>query len=374
MERRTAPGDPRRPIKLDISAPITSPPAPSSKLMDKNSERQAAYNQSLTVPRRPPNASRVKRWSLSSWRTQSARMPTPEPILPQPTVIEESVASSPTATERRFVGLRDHKRSESEPTPKTPPLRSSSFNVVSKRLPIPMERGVMSLRIQRKASSEALVASQRHGIVEDPLQPVPRSSRVRGISLSDQRWSPPHSLKSLGTIQEFQSPLSPVHPRHHQARNSFGVPRQYAPVPQMPKKAASTGMLRPQIPISAHLTVPDRPGVPTTTDQVDQRHIHPALRSPSPPTTSPTLSLFPAIPPHPEIVPRPVPRVRIIPPSTVIDPDEINTAETERAILASRPPLLREQLALLRNMNATRATVCIGPLDLHPLLSNRAQD
>lgn len=374
MQRRTAEGDPRRPVKLDISKPLTSPPAPDSKLMDRNRERQDAYNRSLTSKSRPLDASGIKRWSLRSWRTQSTRAPSPEQSSMGSIDIGEAISSGPTATERRNGG-RDHKRSESEPKPETSSLRSGSIDRFSKRLPIPFERSVMSLRIHKKSSYDNMSAASAQSIciIEDPLEPVPRSSRNRGMSFSDQRWAPIVSPTVLGTIAEDQRPLSPVHPGHRHAASSFSITRQHGPPPfQVPRKSASTGMLRPQVASNNHLAVPLRPGVPGVPATTDQRHIHPALRSL--PTPSPTTSIFPSTGIPSELVLRPIPRVRIIPPSTIIDPDEFSAAKAERALLASRPPMLPEQLILLNNINATRATVCNGPVDLHPLLSNRAQD
>lgn len=294
MQRRTAEGDPRRPVKLDISAPLTSPPAPDSKLMDRNRERQAAYNRSLIAKPRPLDASGIKRWSLRSWRTQSARAPSPEQGSMRSMDIGEAIGSFPTATEKRLGGHRDHKRSESEPTPETSSLRTSSTDRFSKRLPIPFERSVMSLRIHKKPSYESMSAAsaQRICIIEDPLEPVPRSCRNRGMSFSDQRWTPVVSPTALGTIEEDQRSLSPVHPGHRHATSSFSIPRHHGPPFQGPKKSASTGMLRPQVAINNHLTVPTRPGVPEAPATTNQRHIHPALRSP--PAPSPTTSIFSA--------------------------------------------------------------------------------
>lgn len=69
-----------------------------------------------------------------------------------------------------------------------------------------------------------------------------------------------------------------------------------------------------------------------------------------------------------------IPRVRIIPPTPLIGPNNRPTAYAERAILASKPPTQTEQKLLVDTMNASRATASARPLELHPLLSVRAQD
>lgn len=118
-----------------------------------------------------------------------------------------------------------------------------------------------------------------------------------------------------------------------------------------------------------HPTLRHQPSLrPTTTSQ---RHMHPALQAQPSNTSMASLSTIPGSTP-PTI--RSVPRVRIIPPTPLIGPNTRPTAYVERAILASKPPTQTEQKLLVDTMNASRANASAKPLELHPLLSVRAQD
>ena len=101
--------------------------------------------------------------------------------------------------------------------------------------------------------------------------------------------------------------------------------------------------------------------------------MHPALQLQPSNTSMTSLNTIHTTGSAPPTV-RPVPRVRIIPPTPLIGPNNKPTAYAERAILASRPPTQTEQTLLVDNMNASRATALVAPLELHPLLSVRAQD
>ena len=331
----------------------------------------------------------VKRWSLKTWKAQSGRETTPNLT---PTKLSNTGMSNKSTTKSSVKGAKEiHGQGPyaRDRIPRTSSLRSSDLEISVKPVPIP--------------------------------------SRKRATTFREHRWSPLTSPTALDVIEEQPSP-QPA-PLHRHAASVTHIPRQPSVHHRVPKKAASTSMLRPESAQESHLAVPSPPRISNASDQrhiqpalrsqaspnvaaTDQRQIHPALRNelgprlssndqrnihpalrnelgPSQDKTDPQ-RLHPALRSQPSItsahswctistaasaqpIVRTIPRVRIIPPSTLIDPDDTPAAYVERAKVASRPPPLSDQQILLENMNTARAAVPAAPLDRHNLFSNRAQ-
>jgi hypothetical protein len=138
--------------------------------------------------------------------------------------------------------------------------------------------------------------------------------------------------------------------------------------PQTPKKVASTGSIRTNISFDNDLAVPRRNQEPTKPtlrtrpdtrsnpwlrplNPIDERNLHPSLRN--------------------------QPFARLNPPPLISETTHTHTHTLDinsPPILSSKPPTLREKTDLVRSLNIARSSVCAKLLDLHPLLSNRAQD
>lgn len=391
LHRRNTTEDSQRPMKLniskfDISKPVTSPPAPDETLVHRYEKRQADWKQrSMSFKNKKIDS--VKRWSWKTWKPQAGQ---------ENTTNANSFNTSNTGEKKKLL-------------PRDPIREPEDF----------LSQGPLAR--QRARSIHQLRAAGLEISVKPGSMPA---------TFWDQRRNPLTSPTSLSVIEEQQSRPSFLRPTHCHAASATHFPRQHSLRHQALTKSASTSMLRPGEVHESHFDVHS---LSRTSGVKDQRHIHPALRTkpsaklsvndqrhihpalctqpcPIPDARDqrhmhPTLRhepslrstminqrhIHPALRAHPSTtslassntvhttgsapsISRSIPRVRIIPPTPLIGPDNIPTAYAERAILASKPPTQTEQKLLVDNMNASRAIVCVAPLELHPLLSVRAQD
>jgi hypothetical protein len=154
--------------------------------------------------------------------------------------------------------------------------------------------------------------------------------------------------------------------------NATSITPPTDPTPQRPERAASTGSLRTHISYENNLAVPAR----------NEKPIRPFLRTRPYTRSNPTLGCLEQIDEkdfHPSL--RTDPFTRLNPPPLSSEIHILNTLNTlntnnttNPAILYREPPTLREKTDLVRSLNIARSSVCAKLLDLHPLLSNRAQD
>jgi hypothetical protein len=448
--------DLKRPAKLDISKlniskPMTSPPAPDETLMHRFQKRQADWRK-RSISMKTKRMDNVKRWSLKTWKAQAGRG-----ICQNATSLESSRTRDPH-----------------DPVP----------GDLIKRAKDSLDQGPY---IRERPPTQS---SLRSANLEISVRPVPIPANKRVDTFRDRRWDPSIPPTTLDVIEEQPSPLpSPLYATRRHAASTTHIPRQHNYRHQIPRKSASTSVLRPAAQ-DGRLAIPSRSRMSNAGDQrlnhpalrprprselsatdqrhihpalrsklgsnastidqrnihpalrtqprsylnatdqrhihpalrnelganagktnqryinpailnepgsdartIDQRHIHPALRSELDPSlgTADQRHIHPALRREPSIISgdtlctisttasaqpivRSNPRVRIIPPSTLIDPEDTPAVYATRAFAASKPPELSHQQALVQNMNASRAAEDVAPLDLHPLLSNRAQD
>jgi hypothetical protein len=370
LRRRATEEDLRLRAKLDISRPIISPPPPDVTLMHRYRRRQTDWRRcSLAMKTKHVDDFRSKRWSLKIRKVCSGR---------------------DLFTQEASQGHAD------------------TGNTVE-LLPVPLEKKAPSFRDQNQSGRERVPAvprmsSPRWANLEISVKHSPQLSKKRSTTFRDQRWGPLSSPTALEAIDEQPTLAKIIPPSHRHASNTTNIPRLHEFGTQMPRKSASTSMLRPPTAYHSNFTAASQQGASSPTDQ---RHTCPPLRSQSgsrssaahrrhnDPTfctqPSPASKTFSQRNVHPlhrtqpsvdsttslytvktatsnQSTSQPIPRVRITPPSTVIDPDKIAIA------LAIRPPGILEQMSLLKTMNDTRKAIFMGPLDLHPLLSLRVQD
>jgi len=391
LHRRNTTEDFRRPMKLnvsksDISKPVTSPPAPDETLVHRFEKRQADWKKrSMSLKNKGIDS--VKRWSWKTWKPQTGQ---------ENTTNVTSLNTSNTGEKKKLLP-RD-------------PIREPEDFLSQGPLARQRARGIHQLR------AAGLEISVKPGSMPTTFWDLRR----------DQLTSP----TSLSVIEEQKPQPSHLHPTHCHSASATHFPRQHSLRYQALTKSASTGMLRPGEVHDSHLDIPP---LSRTSSANDQRHIHPALRTqpsiilraddqrhvhptqrtqPCPipsardqrhmhptlrhqpsmrSTTTNQRHMHPALQAQPSNtsmtslntvyttgsappITRSVPRVRIIPPTPLIGPNNRPTKYGERAILASNPPTQAEQKLLVDTMNASRATASAKPLELHPLLSVRAQD
>lgn len=371
LRRRNTMEDFRRPMKpsiskLDISKPITSPPAPDESLMHRYEKRQADWKK-RSMSFKIKRLDSVKRWSWKPWKQQCG---------------QDNITNATS-------------------------LKSSNNGETKRLLPRDPIREVEDVRGHGSFARERArrIDDLRSLGLEISVKPAPNGATI----FHDQRRDPLTPSTKLHVIKEQQSQPSLLHPTPCHAASATPFPRQYNLHNQGLTKSASTGMLRPGEVRNSHL---DLPSLSRTSSAKDQRHIHPAFRTQ--PSTSlrandqrhihpihrnelhlrptpvnhryihPTLRAQPSTtsitsfntinttgsaPPFA----RPVPKVRIIPPIPLVGPDGIPTAFAKRPTVASKPPPADEQIVLVRNINNSRAIVSAAPLRLDPLLSARAQ-
>ena len=391
LHRRNTTEDFRRPMKLnvsksDISKPVTSPPAPDETLVRRFEKRQTDWKK-LSMSLKNKGIDRVKRWSWKTWKPQADQ---------ENTTNVNSLESSNTGEKKKLLP-RD-------------PIREPEDFLSQGLLARQRARGIHQLR------AAGLEISVKPGSMPTTFWDLRR----------DQLTSP----TSLSVIEEQKPQPSHLHPTHCHSASATHFPRQHSLRCQALTKSASTGMLRPGEVHDSHLDIPP---LSRTSSANDQRHIHPALRTqpsiilrandqrhihptqrtqPCPipsardqrhmhptlrhqpsmrSTTTNQRHMHPALQAQPSNtsmtslntvyttgsappITRSVPRVRIIPPTPLIGPNNRPTKYGERAILASKPPTQAEQKLLVDTMNASRASASAKPLELHPLLSVRAQD
>ncbi|GAB7328515.1 hypothetical protein MBLNU13_g00477t2 [Cladosporium sp. NU13] len=371
--------------KLDISKPVTSPPGPDETLIHRYEKRQADWKKrSMSFKNKKIDS--VKRWSWKTWKPHAGQ------------------GNTTNATSFNMSNNGQKKLLPRDPI-REPEDFLSQGPLARKRA-----RSIHQLR------AAGLEISVKPGSMPNTFW--------------DQRRNPLTSPTSLSVIEEQQSQPSRLHTTHCHAASATHFPRQHSLRQQALTKSASTGMLRPGETNDSHLDIHSLSRTSSANDQQhihpalrtqhsailsaydqqrmhpalrtqpclisgarDQRHMHPTLRhEPSPrstttnqghmhpaPQTQPSntsmtsSSTIRTTGSAPSIV-RSVPRVRIIPPTPLIDSSNRPTTYAERAILASKPPTQSEQQALVRNINTSRATALVAPLELHPLLSVRAQD
>ena len=391
LHRRNTTEDFRRAMKLnvsksDISKPVTSPPAPDETLVHRFEKRQADWKKrSMSLKNKGIDS--VKRWSWKTWKPQTGQ---------ENTTNVTSLNTSNTGEKKKLLP-RD-------------PIREPEDFLSQGPLARQRARGIHQLR------AAGLEISVKPGSMPTTFWDLRR----------DQLTSP----TSLSVIEEQKPQPSHLHPTHCHSASATHFPRQHSLRYQALTKSASTGMLRPGEVHDSHLDIPP---LSRTSSANDQRHIHPALRTqpsiilraddqrhvhptqrtqPCPipsardqrhmhptlrhqpsmrSTTTNQRHMHPALQAQPSNtsmtslntvyttgsappITRSVPRVRIIPPTPLIGPNNRPTKYGERAILASNPPTQAEQKLLVDTMNASRATASAKPLELHPLLSVRAQD
>lgn len=199
----------------------------------------------------------------------------------------------------------------------------------------------------------------------------PKSTAKRAMSFYSQRWSFRPSPEKLSVLKGRHAKFSPPVPKHSHAASTEHIPIQQNLAPPPPKKAASMSSLRPQVSFDEHLAVPHRRI--TQRAALDQRHIHPALRTSPTPVSGSFMHAKTALPSSGPLT-APLPRVRVIPPSTFIKPQSLESTHSSHSILPIKPPTFCEQTALVKSLNTIRVNTSSAPLDLHPLLSNHAQD
>lgn len=216
----------------------------------------------------------------------------------------------------------------------------------------------------REQNSKTNASDQSNG--SKAAEAVPQSMAKRAWRYSRQKWSfqaGPEKLDVPRSTKDHVRARSPV--KHHPGRIENLKHGRKAQVAQKP--VISQPLRTPEHP-GKYLAVPPRHGAQPVNDQ---SHIHPALR-----TNGSCLDLSSSSKESVSLTPvpsqaQPVPRVRITPPSTLVQTQqEVN----KYSIIPSKPPTMQEQTILVRSINSTRAAASATPLDLHPLLSNRAQD
>lgn len=396
--------------KLDISKPMTSPPAPDETLVHRHEKRQAEWKKrSMSFKTKRLNS--IKRWSWKPWMAQAGQ----------------------------------------ENLPNTSSFTASDNGETKKLLPRDPVREVEDVHGHGSFARERARRIQefRSAGLEISIKPVANGA----ATFRDQRRNPSTSPTNLSVIKEQQSQPSLLHPTHCHAASASHIPRQYSLRNQGLTKSASTGMLRPG---DMHGSHPHVPALSRTSSANDQRHIHPALRAQrssdwdangqrhihptlrtQPSATlrandqrhiHPTLRTKPSsirsatdqrdirpaahdelglratttkqrpLPPTPRAqqstislntinttvsappVIRSVPRVRIIPPTPLIPPTSLigandrPTAHAKLAVVNSKPPTPDEQKIIVANLNASRATVSAAPLELNSWLSAHAQN
>jgi hypothetical protein len=391
LHRRRTTEDLRRPMrpnisKLDISKPITSPPAPDEKLVHRYEKRQADWKK-RSMSFKIKRLDSVKRWSWRTWKVQAGQEDIPNATSFTRSGTGETKRLLPRDPIREVEDVHGHGSFARERAQRVHELRAAGLEISIK----PSANGAATLR--------------------------------------DQRLNQLTLPAKLSVIKEQQSQPSLLHPTHCHAASATHFPRQYNLRNQGLTKSASTGMLRPGEMRDSHLDLPSLSRTTSANDQrhihttlrtqrssnwgaSDQRHVHPALRT-QPSTTlrandqrdiHPTPRNEPKLRPtavnhryiHPTLRAQPstisttslntinttgstppfvhfVPRVRIIPPTPLIGPDGIPTSFAKRPTVASKPPPADEQIVLVGNINNSRAIVSAAPLRLDPLLSARAQ-
>lgn len=392
LHRRRTTEDLQRPMKpsiskLDISKPITSPPAPEETLLHRYEQRQTAWKK-RSMSFKIKRLDSVKRWSWTPWKSQSG-----QENIPNATSLE----SSNTGETKKLV-------------PRDPIREAEDFH----------DKAGSFARERARRINELRAAG-----LEISIKPAPNGA----ATLRGQRRNPLNSPTDLDAIDEQPSQLSHIHPIHCHSVSASRIPRPRNLSHQPLMKSASTGMLRPGQAHDSHLDIPSLPQTSSAKGRRhihpslraqhsaplranDQRHIHPALDTQPCPSLSATGQRHnrPAL--HSELAPRQVttdqphvhpafrkqpsitsmtslnkinttesatptvrtvPRFRIIPPTPLIGPDGIPTVYAERAFIASNPPTKDEQRLLVQTLNTSRATVSAAPLELEPELNNRAQ-
>jgi hypothetical protein len=390
--------------KLDISKPMTSPPAPDETLVRRYEKRQSDWKK-RSLSFKSKRLDSVKRWSWKPWTAQTG---------------QENVSNTTSFTaydnrETKKLSPRD-------------PIRE-----------VEDVHGHGSFARERARRIEEF----RSAGLEISIKPVSNGAATS----RDQRRNPLTSPTNLSVIKEQQSQPSLLHPTHYHSASASHIPRQYSLRNQGLTKSASTGMLRPGDMHGSHLDIPSLSRTSSANDQRhihpalraqrssdwvanDQRHIHPTLRTQPSATLRandqrhihPTLRTKPSsiqsatdqrgtrpavhskldlratttkqrpLPPTPRAQPstislntinttvsappiiRSVPRVRIIPPTPLIGTNDRPTAHAKLAVVNSKPPTPDEQKILVANLNASRATVSAAPLELHSWLSAHAQN
>lgn len=225
-----------------------------------------------------------------------------------------------------------------------------------------------SLRTWKIQSGRAPTKIPQHYKANSSAQHQPKSRAKRALSFYSQRWSFRPTPEKLNVTRERQAKHTPPVPQYHHASSTTRIANKPTLPPSAPKKAASTGMLRPQVSFSGHLSVPDRHAAQHSA--LDERGIHPLLHT-HPTRYSSSLHTHQentpmSSPPGPILPP---PRVRIIPPSTLIESHNQTVTNTSHSILPVKPPSVIDQKALVKSLNRLRASSSAPPLDLHPALS-----
>lgn len=357
LRRRNTEESLRRKAKTSVSRPLKSPPAPNRDVLQKYGERQDDWKKrSMALKNEKPKDSRVKRWSLRTWKVDSGREHVPNSRSPKALPTGPRAKPVPSSPAKRVMSFRSQRWSF-RPVPETlsvindrkkytrlPDLPSKHNRAASDtRVPRNYQQRTPSIQPQKAASMRSL----RPQVSYDNHLAVPKRQHAQGHT--DQRFALPAIRQQIS----FDDRLAMS---SRQLGQAIEDQRNVHPA------------LRQQTSLDGSLAVRTRSGIQ---QHLDQRHIHPALRTNPPVITS--LSTRPQIAPmisHQQHKPA-VPRVRIIPPSTFIQPHNFTTKHT---ILPIKPPTMGEQTALVRSLNGMRASVSVEPLDLHPLLSNHAQD
>ncbi|KAM0722619.1 hypothetical protein Q7P37_002060 [Cladosporium fusiforme] len=381
LHRRDTEEDLRRAVaRTSLSRPFVSPPAPGPDALRKYGERQNAWKRrSMAFKATKAKPSNPNRWSLKTWKVNSGRERAPFEITSKAKPRHQSLAkrvlschsqrwSFRPAVPEKLEVKREPRKNVRVPSPGQKHRQAASENRVSRRY-----RHYVS---QQPGPKKAASAKSTHPQVSyDDRLAVPLRQYVQSQRRFDQRHAKP-ALRAQGSIDS--SAREPIR-QPNQAldqRNIHPALRQQAYFDNDDPFIIDQGTTQALDQSHIHdalrqQTSSDNNNLTFSINREphqlqSQSHIHPALR------TTPSNLTNPPVKRQPEPQPRPpVPRVRIIPPSTFIQPQDFTTKHT---ILPLKPPTLQEQTTLLKSLNSIRASAHTNPLDLHPLLSNHAQD
>lgn len=239
-------------------------------------------------------------------------------------------------------------------------------------LAVPLGQGSSSTNDQRHIHPAFRIKPRPVPSTSDQghIHPVPPNDMNSSPLTTEQRRIYPAPHKELGLISATPDKQF-IHPAFRKEPGSSPITtdqRQIHSVSRNDVGLNPTNVNQHQV----HPALRNEQGL--SPNSIAPRTIHPALRSQaSISSTKSWITVNTTASAQPTV--RSVPRVRIIPPSTLFDTaDESPTTYAKRALAATKPPKIADQTALVDNMNASRAAMSVPPLDLHPLLSNRAQD
>ena len=358
----------QRSAKLDIPEPAESSRAPEA---DKYADWKKRF---VAMKNKHTATIRGKRSSLRTWLSHESDKSEPETR--NATVhVDSSDGSVRPLRRKKSLKLRVREWS------------SRSAVDVSEAPEVPAVPVTFSRSASVKSNRNAGNADTGSNTAATPLR------RRKSLKRRMQKWS------SRSTVDVSEVPKVPAafsrSASTKSTRNASTARSNDNPTPQAPKKAASTDSLHTQMSYdnyhencyrdqqNTHPTLRAQPHTrsnpslralhqPYTKrtsslralDPIDERSLHPSLRS------QPFVRLNPS--PH-----LPVNNIHTNNDKDIKDSKHNRTNKTNinpNPNSNSKPPLLHGKTDLVRSLNIARSLVCARPLDLHPLLSNRAQD